>query len=366
MQVINSSPGDLTPVFETILEKAHSFCGVSHGSLQLYDGEKFRAVAAHGIREAFANQLRQGFVPGPNHPSQQLLEGARFAQVPDCAEIDDPIVRAAFEISGIRTVLLIPLRKEGSLLGQIAAARRDVNPFSEKEIALLENFAAQAVIAMENARLFDQVQAKTRDLEESLQQQTATADVLKVISRSVFDLEAVLKALVGSAVELTGAFSGAICIRDGETFRYRAGAGPGYGESFSAISKVRPYFRPRLNSRTSVALGQDWKIPDVLEDSEYKIPLASLGLPARALLGVPLLGKQGIEGSLTLVRRDPGRFAPRIIELVQTFADQAVIAIENAHLFEEVQARTREPLGVAAAADRDRRWYWRMYQSFRV
>ena len=102
-----------------------------------------------------------------------MLEGARFAQVPDCAEIDDPIVRAAFEISGIRTVLLIPLRKEGSLLGQIAAARRDVSPFSEKEIALLENFAAQAVIAMENARLFEQVQAKTRDLEESRQQNTA-------------------------------------------------------------------------------------------------------------------------------------------------------------------------------------------------
>ena len=343
LQVINSSPGDLTPVFETILEKAHSFCGVSHGSLQLYDGEKFQAVAAHGIREAFANQLRQGFVPGPNHPSQQLLEGARFAQVPDCAEIDDPIVRAAFEISGIRTVLLIPLRKEGSLLGQIAAARRDVNPFSEKEIALLENFAAQAVIAMENARLFEQVQAKTRDLEESLQQQTATADVLKVISRSVFDLEAVLKALVGSAVELTGAFSGAICIRDGETFRYRAGAGPGYSEKLQRYLESTPVFPGRGSIPGRVLLsGKIEEIPDVLEDSEYKIPLASLGLPARALLGVPLLGKQGIEGSLTLVRRDPGRFAPRIIELVQTFADQAVIAIENARLFEEVQARTRE------------------------
>src|SRR4029077_16546048 len=115
-------------------------------------------------------RLHQGFTPGPNHPSLSLLEGARFAQVPDCSEIEDPIFRAAFELGGIRTVLFIPLRKEGRLLGQIAAARRDVSPFTEKEIALLESFAAQAVIAMENARLLNETR-------ETLERQTATADI---------------------------------------------------------------------------------------------------------------------------------------------------------------------------------------------
>ena len=119
LQVINSSPGDLTPVFDAILEKAHSLCGVTSGSLQLYDGAKWRGVAVHGLSEAFANRLRQGISLGPNLPSKGLLEGARFVQIPDQGAIDDPISRAAFELGGIRTVLFIPLRKDGILVGRV-------------------------------------------------------------------------------------------------------------------------------------------------------------------------------------------------------------------------------------------------------
>jgi two-component system NtrC family sensor kinase len=214
------------------------------------------------------------------------------------------------------------------------------------DVAAMSHESLLALLAerdRELAQACEQLHTKIRDLQESVQFQTATSDVLKVISRSDFDLQAVLKALVGSAVGLAGAFSGAICIRDGEAFRYRAGAGPGYSEKVQRFLESAPVFPGRDSIPARVLLsGKIEEIPDVLEDTEYKIPLASLGLPARALLGVPLLGKKGIEGSLTLVLSEPGRFAPGIIERMQTFADQAVIAIQNARMFNEVQAKTHD------------------------
>src|SRR3984893_10180467 len=161
--VINSSPGNLAPVFDAILDKAHSHCGVSCGSLQLYDGERFRAVVAHGMPEAMATRLRQGYVPVPDIPNYRLLAGERSVHIPDMAQIDHPLARAVVE-AGMRTLLCVALRKEETLLGQIVAAWPEVRSSVEKETALLESFAAQAVIAMDNARLLEEIRQRQAEL----------------------------------------------------------------------------------------------------------------------------------------------------------------------------------------------------------
>ncbi|MBL8675291.1 MAG: GAF domain-containing protein, partial [Rhodospirillales bacterium] len=345
LRVINASPGDLAPVFDAILEKAHSLCGAPCGSLQLYDGERFRAVAVRGMAEPFAAMLRQGYRASA---SNLLLSGGdRPVQVADMAEFvarspaGDPILRATVDLGGIRTLLTVPLLKDDVLLGRIVAARQEVRPFSEKQIALLGTFADQAVIAIENSRLLGELRSRTDELSEALEYQTAATDVLKVISRSTFDLDPVLRSLLGTAVRVAGADMGGVFLPSGGVFKQHVGLHlyPEY-EAREKDQEIAPG-RGTLVGRVAMD-GAVVHVLDALADPEYAPKDDAAVGNVRTMLGVPLMREGQVIGVMALSRTRVEAFTSTDIERVRSFADQAVIAVENSRLLGELRARTDE------------------------
>jgi signal transduction histidine kinase len=347
LQVISRSPGELNPVFHTILASATAICDAQFGNLFLYEDKGFRCASVFNLPPAFAETFSRNPViyPPPTDPLGRVALTRRLVHVADVRQEPDylagfPSIVELAELGGAQTVLLVPMLKEDSLGGVIAIFRQTVHSFSDKQIELVTSFASQAVIAIENARLLNELRERTDDLSESLQQQTATADVLKVISRSAFDLKSVLTTLTESAKSLCGASLGIICLREGEVMRLQAESG--CTQAFVDFMQANP-IRPGRETITGRVFmdGKPVHVADVERDPEYNYGQAPTIGAYRSVLAVPLMRDGAVEGVLLLGRPEPGPFSQRQIDLVQTFADQAVIAIENVRLFEQVQQRTK-------------------------
>ena len=357
LQVISSSPGDLQPVFATMLENAVRICDATFGNIYRWDGEALHIVATHNTPPAFAEDRRRSpYRPYPQSPIGHMVAAKTVVHISDITAEEvyiaqhDPVAVSAVALGGIRTLLGVPLLNKGEMIGAFFLSRQEVRLFTDKQIALVTNFAAQAVIAIENARLLN-------ELRQSLQQQTATADVLKVISRSAFDLQMVLEALVETAAKLCAADMASIAIRDGEVYRVKANYA--LNPEWNALVRTLS-FRPGRDTVTGRALleRQTVQIADITTDPEYALSAAASVGKIRTVIGVPLLREGDPTGVMQLARSRIEPFTQRQIELIRTFADQAAIAIENARLLNELRQRTNDLTG--ARLTLARRWSSRL------
>ena len=354
LKVISSSPGELKPVFESMLENAVRICQASFGNLLLFESGVFRDVALHNPPKAWAVKMQRDPV-APRRSARFLYHVVETKQVSQIADIaaenpDEPIAKVA----GARTLLIVPMLKESELVGAIAIYRKEVRPFTDKQIELVKNFAAQAVIAIENARLLGELRQRTDDLSESLEQQTATSEVLKVISSSAGKLKPVFDAMLENATRICEAKFGNLWLREGnDGFRSVAVNGTSLYAEWSRQEPV-VYLRdhPGAPLDRLHKTGKVVHIPDLRLDESYRkgdprlVALADTA-GARSQIVVPMLKDTELIGALVIYRTEVRPFSDKQIELLTNFAAQAVIAIENTRLLNELRESLQQQTATA-------------------
>lgn len=350
LKVISSSPGELEPVFDAMLESAKQICEAKFGNLLLFDGTGYRPGAMKNNPKAYVALFDNGpFIPGPHTALGRLSQTKQVAHVADVSvgqayDEGDPLRMATIKILRARSLLAVPMLKDDNLVGAIILYRQEVRPFTDKQIELVQNFASQAVIAIENARLLNELRQRTDDLSEALEQQTATSEVLKVISGSPGSLQPVFDAMLENATQLCEANFGNLYLCEGRAFRTAAL----YGVSGWTEARERePLFHAAPNSPLgrAAATKQIVHTVDVKAEQAYFdrnptfVALVELG-GARTILSVPLVQESELIGMISIYRQEERPFNDKQIELVQNFAAQAVIAIENTRLLNELRQRT--------------------------
>jgi two-component system, NtrC family, sensor kinase len=343
LRVISSSPTDVQPVFDAIAEAAARLCEAFDAAIFHLEGERLRLVAHHGPIPTvgpvgqFTIPLVRGIAIG-----RSVLDG-RSIHVADIeTEAEEfPEGNEQLRRMGVRTILSVPLMREGVAIGAIGLRRTEVRPFTDQQISLLQTFADQAVIAIENVRLFKELEARNTDLTEALEQQTATSEILRVISSSPTDIQPVFDVIARSAATLCDALFASVNRFDGEFLHHVADYNVP-AETLELISQNYPKRPDRTGTGSRAVLTRTVvHIPDILEDPEYRRDLAVTG-GWRGMLSVPMLRGVDPIGSITIAKAEPSLFTDTQVALLQTFADQAVIAIENVRLFTELQASNRD------------------------